>query len=71
MRRRFIETPAQYSNEEFDMNIENPMLIAIVRIIHFRKILYSILYFAEHTFSPLLILATLLPLTSQLSINLN
>jgi hypothetical protein len=59
MEQIFIETPTQDPNEESSMDIENPMLAIIVRILHFRKIMYSVLVIAEHTFSPLLIVTTI------------
>jgi len=56
MEHRFIKAQTQHSNSQADPDIENPMLVAIVRICHVKKILSSILFIAEYTFTPLLIL---------------
>ena len=59
MEKRFTETLVQGSNKEFDIDIDNPMLVATIRIYRLKEILYSILFFAEHTLTPLLILAAI------------
>jgi len=53
---RFIETTDQDPSANSDLDIENPMLVAVIRIMYLQEILYSVLFIAEHTFSPLLIL---------------
>jgi len=55
MRKQFTETLVQYPNKELDLDIENPVLVAVIRIAHLRRILYSIIFTAEHTFTTLLI----------------
>ena len=59
MEKRLIEVQTQHSNKELDMDLENPMLITIIRICHVKVILSSILFMAEYTFTPLLILITI------------
>ena len=59
MEKIFIETAGQDSNEDFDLDIENPMLFAVIRIAYFKETLYSVLSIAEHIFSPLLILTAI------------
>ncbi len=59
MAKRFIEAQTQCLNNEFDLDIENPMLITIVRICYVMSIFRSILSIAEYTFTPLLIMITI------------